>query len=673
MESYRSRHHQLCKEIARHNLRYYRDDNPAISDHDYDQLMCELINLEKAYPELQTADSPSQRVGSAPLDNFPQIQHQQPMLSLSNGFSEQDIQDFDMRLRKQLEISEQHILEYLAEPKLDGLAVSIMYENGELSYAATRGDGKTGERITENVKTIQSVPLKLDKSVPQRLEVRGEIFMPLAGFNALNAANREQGKKEFVNPRNAAAGSLRQLDSRITAKRPLDIFIYSLGVVSDQNFARSQADSLKKLGQLGFPICPMVELVEGFQGCIKYHTDLSAKRDNLDYEIDGIVYKLNLFDLQRQSGFIAKAPRWAIAHKFPAQEKTSKVLAIEVQVGRTGAITPVARLEPVFVGGVTVSNVTLHNKSEIERLGVRVGDTVIVRRAGDVIPQIVSVDLDRREESSLGFVFPTDCPECGSQIIATGEGIISRCSGGLSCAAQLREGIRHFVSRKAMDIDGLGDKIVQVLVDQKLINSVADLYSLTYEDVIALEGFAEKSATNLIGNIESSKNTVLPRLLFGLGIPQVGETTAEQLAKTFGKIDVIKQLKHDELERLPDIGPIVAQSIVQFFLDENNLKVIEQLIASGVNYPLIDVSVIAEGDLPLSSKIIVLTGGLESMTRSQAKSRLQEMGAKVSGSVSKKTDLVVVGTNAGSKATKAADLGIEMLDEAGLIALLENN
>ena len=671
LKNYKRRHQQLSLQIEQHNLRYYRDDMPTISDYDYDQLMSELIDLERDFPELQTHDSPSQRVGSAPLDAFEQIQHRQAMLSLSNGFTDQDILDFDARLHKQLELDDQRVFQYVAEPKLDGLAVSIMYENSELVYAATRGDGKTGEDITQNVKTIANVPLLLPAQAPEQIEVRGEIFMPHAGFEALNASRRANDKKVFVNPRNAAAGSLRQLDSRITARRPLDLFIYSLGVVSDPGFSNSQIDALKKLGDLGFPICPIHELVDGAQGCIDYYQSLSLKRDELGYEIDGIVYKLNRMDWQQSAGFIAKAPRWAIAHKFPAQEKTSKVLAIEVQVGRTGAITPVARLDPVFVGGVTVSNVTLHNKSEIQRLGVRVGDTVVVRRAGDVIPQIVSVDLNQRPSKTSEFEFPLVCPECGSEVVASGEGIISRCSGGLVCGAQLREGIKHFVSRKAMDIDGVGDKIVQALVVQGLISSVADLYALQYQEVLALEGFAEKSAANLIDNIERSKATSLPRLLFALGIPQVGETTAEQLATHFGTLEAISMLSQEKLEAVPDIGPIVAMSIVQFFQDQNNIKVIKTLLDRGVQYPAIDVSKLESQDtLPLFSKTVVLTGGLESMTRSQAKQKLQALGAKVTGSVSKNTDMVVVGTDAGSKAKKAESLGIKMLDEEALLELL---
>ncbi len=666
-------HAQLSAEIEHHNRLYYTQDAPTITDHEYDQMMQRLIELESQHPELQSASSPTQRVGAAPLDEFTQITHEQPMLSLSNGFNDQDIHDFDRRLRKEIDLDDERVLEYVAEPKLDGLAVSIFYENGQLKHAATRGDGKVGEDITHNVKTIRSVPLSLGEKAPQRLEVRGEIFMPHAGFAKLNEAQKAQDKKTFVNPRNAAAGSLRQLDSAVTATRPLEIFIYALGVNSDADFANTHAESLQKLAELGFPVCPLLRVVTGVQGCLQYFQDMSAQRSDLDYEIDGIVYKLNRLDWQKAAGFIAKAPRWALAHKFPAQEKSTLVRDIQVQVGRTGAITPVARLEPLFVGGVTVSNVTLHNKAEIERLGVRVGDTVVVRRAGDVIPQIVSVNLEKRPSNSLAYQFPSACPECGSQVVAEGEGIISRCTGGLICGAQVKQAITHFVSRKAMDIDGMGERIVDLLVAQGLIKSVADIYLLTAEQLLELEGFAQKSADNLIAAIQASKKTELPRLLFALGIPQVGETTAEQLAQTFGHIDALSAASKEEFERLPDIGPIVAENITVFFATESNRAVVRQLLENGVEYTPIDVSKHVDlASLPLAEKTIVLTGGLSSMSRSDAKKQLQSLGAKVTGSVSKKTSLVIVGTDAGSKAQKAEELGIETLDEEGLLALLKS-
>lgn len=666
-----ARHHQLSLEIERHNRLYYTEDTPSISDFEYDQLMQELLQIESDFPQLQNPDSPSQRVGGAPLDEFSQIRHERPMLSLSNGFNEDDIHEFDKRLHKELGHSEGTVFEYVAEPKLDGLAVSIYYENRRFVHAATRGDGKVGEDISQNVKTIRSIPLLLPDNAPDRLEVRGEVFMPHAGFAQLNKTQIENDKKAFVNPRNAAAGSLRQLDSRVTASRPLEIFIYALGVISDESFAISHSETLEKLAGLGFPVCPLLKKVVGPQGCLDYFSDLSKTRSSLDYEIDGIVYKLDRLDWQKAAGFIAKAPRWALAHKFPAQEKSTQVRDIDVQVGRTGAITPVARLEPLFVGGVTVSNVTLHNHSEIERLGIRIGDTVVVRRAGDVIPQIVSVNLDKRPTNSKAYVFPSRCPVCGSDVVAEGEGIIMRCSGGLVCGAQIKQAIKHFASRKAMDIDGLGDKIVDVLVDEKLISNVADLYALKYEAVVQLERFAEKSAENLIASIDRSRQAELPRLLFALGIPQVGESTAEQLARTYGSIDALMGVGCESLEALPDIGPIVALNIARFFADENSRKVIQDLLNRGVEYSVIDIDLLPDPDgLPLANKIIVLTGTLNSLGRTEAKKRLQALGAKVTGSVSKKTDLVVAGADAGSKATKAQELGIELIDEEGLLELL---
>jgi DNA ligase (NAD+) len=667
------RHAELAKQLEHHNTLYHTEDAPVISDYEYDQLQIELASLEAQYPELCSADSPSQRMGGAPLDGFKQIHHEQPMRSLSNGFSDDDIVDFDRRLHKELGQSENTVFDYVAEPKLDGLAVSILYVDGVFVHAATRGDGRVGEDISQNVKTIRSIPLRLADTAPRRLEVRGEVFMSHAGFAQLNDQQRAQDKKPFVNPRNAAAGALRQLDSKITASRPLDVFIYALGVNSDENFAETHHQALQKLGSLGFPICPLLAPVKGAQGCMEYFRDLSVKRATLDYEIDGIVYKLNRLDWQRSAGYIAKAPRWALAHKFPAQEKSTVVRDIDVQVGRTGAITPVARLEPLFVGGVTVSNVTLHNQSEIERLGVRVGDTVIVRRAGDVIPQIVSVNLEKRPASSRAFEFPRQCPVCNSEVVAEGEGIIARCSGGLICAAQVKQGIKHFVSRKAMDIDGLGERIVDLLVDQKLINNVADIYLLEYQQIISLEGFADKSARNLIDSIQSSKSCELEKLIYALGILQVGETTAEQLANSFGNLEALATADADALEALPDIGPIVAKSIVQFFKDDNNAAIVQSLLDRGVMYAEIDVADLPDpSSLPLAEKIVVLTGALQTMGRSEAKKRLQALGAKVTGSVSKKTSMVVVGADAGSKATKAQELGLEMLGEEQLLELLNS-
>lgn len=666
-----SRHAELVVELEHHNNLYYTQDAPVIADHDYDLLMHELLSIEAEYPALVTIDSPSQRVGSAVLDEFDQIRHEIPMLSLSNGFSDDDIREFDKRLHKELGQDDEAVFEYVAEPKLDGLAVSILYLDGVFAQAATRGDGKVGEDISHNVKTIRSLPLRLSDTAPARLEVRGEIFISHAGFAALNERQLADDKKPFVNPRNAAAGSLRQLDSKVTAGRPLDIFVYSVGVNSDTEFAATHSETLNKLAQLGFPICPLLRPVQGPQGCLDYFADLSVKRESLDYEIDGIVYKLNRLDWQRSAGFIAKAPRWALAHKFPAQEKSTEVIDIDVQVGRTGAITPVARLKPVFVGGVTVSNVTLHNQAEIERLDVRVHDTVIVRRAGDVIPQIVSVNLERRPTDSIVFDFPVACPVCDSDVVAEDDGVIARCTGGLVCAAQRKQAIRHFVSRKAMDIDGMGERIVEILVEQDLINSVADIYTLQYDDVLTLEGFAEKSAQNLIDSIAQSKSTELARLLYALGIAQVGETTADQLANSFGSLAALSEATVESLEALPDVGPIVARCVTAFFADDNNQQVLQALSAAGVNYPEIKLSDLPDpNSLPLKGKTIVLTGTLQLMSRADAKKQLQSLGAKVAGSVSKKTSLVIVGADAGSKAIKAQELGIETADEEEFKALL---
>ena len=667
------RHAVLAKEIEHHNRLYHREDAPQLSDYEYDQLMSELLDLEHKFPQLQTPNSPSQRVGSSPLDEFSQIRHEMPMLSLNNGFSSEDIYDFNQRLIKELDQVEDIVLEYVAEPKLDGLAVSVLYENGEFVRAATRGDGKTGEDISLNVKTIRSLPLTLPAAAPSRLEVRGEVYMSHKNFEKLNQRQIETDKKPFVNPRNAAAGSLRQLDSAITATRSLDVFIYAVGVNDASDFAVTHSETLAKLAQLGFPVCPLIRPVMGVSACLDYYREISELRDSLAYEIDGIVYKLNRLDWQRSAGYIAKAPRWALAHKFPAQEKSTVVQTIEVQVGRTGAITPVARLEPVFVGGVTVSNVTLHNQSEIQRLDIRSGDTVVVRRAGDVIPQIVSVNIDKRPVDSQVYEFPEFCPVCDSPILVEEDGVIARCSGDLICAAQVKQAIKHFVSRKAMDIDGLGDRIVDMLVEQKLITNVADIYNLNYQQVVELEGFAEKSAQNLINAIELSKQTELARLLYALGISQVGETTAEQLANSFGNIEKLKNATAADLEVLPDIGPIVANSIEVFWQDPSNLVVVQSLLDLGVTYPEISASELSNPDsLPLNGKTIVLTGALQSMSRSDAKKRLQSLGAKVTGSVSKNTSLVVVGSDAGSKAVKAQELGIEIIDEEQMLVLIND-
>ncbi|MGH1542385.1 MAG: NAD-dependent DNA ligase LigA [Arenicella sp.] len=668
------KYEQLKQQLQEHNHRYYVLDDPSVSDYEYDQLMLELMDLEEQFPDFMTEDSPSQRVGGEALTSFEQVEHEVRMLSLSNGFSDDDIQQFDRRIREGLDLSEDAVVEYVAEPKLDGLAVSLLYKEGVLVRAATRGDGKTGEDVTANVKTIRSVPLRLQgNQLPAILEVRGEIYISHEGFRKLNEQQVAAENKTFVNPRNAAAGSLRQLDSKITAQRPLDIFVYALGQVEGWN-PGSQIEMLQQLQAFGLRVCPLAEHVSSVEGCLEYYQQLQAKRAQLDYEIDGIVYKLNRRDWQASVGFISKAPRWAIAHKFPAQEKSTQVEDIDVQVGRTGAITPVARLKPVFVGGVTVSNVTLHNQQEIERLDVRVGDTVIVRRAGDVIPQIVSVNQSLRDKTSSVFEFPSKCPVCQSTVVFADDGVIARCSGGLICAAQRKQSIKHFASRKAMDIDGLGDKIVDQLVDEGLIETVADLYKLDLASLLELERFAEKSAQNLINSIDNSKKSDLSQVLYALGIPQVGETTAQQLARFFGGMSNLMSAELDVLQAMPDIGPIVAQNIVDFFDDPKNQQVIETLQKLGVTWPETEPQMISSDldDLPLSGKTLVMTGTFSSMSRSDAKKKLQALGAKVTGSVSSKTTAVIVGADPGSKAAKAEQLGVDVIDEQAMLSWFDD-
>jgi DNA ligase (NAD+) len=664
-------HARIANLLRKYNHQYYVLDQPSVADYDYDQLMRQLMEIEEAFPELRSIDSPSQRVGGEALDQFESVAHKVPMLSLSNGFSNEDIYQFDRRNREGLDLGEKSNIQYIAEPKLDGLAISLLYENGVLIRAATRGDGKSGENVTENVKTIRSVPLSLysneDDILPKVLEVRGEIFISKNGFERLNKVQLENDDKTFVNPRNAAAGSLRQLDSKITAQRPLEIYCYSLGLVEGWQ-PKTHMEMLEGLKEFGFRVCPEIDVVQSAQGCLEYYAQLSQKRDLLPYDIDGIVYKVDRFDWQSSLGFIAKAPRWALAHKFPAQEKSTVVESIDVQVGRTGAITPVARLKPVFVGGVTVSNVTLHNRQEIERLDVRSGDTVIVRRAGDVIPQIVSVNHDFRDEASEPFMFPTQCPVCESDIEVKEGGVVARCSGGLVCAAQLKQSVKHFASRKAMDIDGLGEKIVEQLIDESLVSSLPDLYALKLEQLVELERFADKSAENLIQSISESKNTELAKFLFALGTPQVGETTAQQLVDRFGSFDSIQNATVEVLESVPDIGPIMAENIHVFFADDRNQVLIQGLIDQGVSWEESDPVLIEDiADLPFIDKTIVLTGTFSSMSRSDAKRKLQSLGAKVTGSVSKKTSFVVVGESPGSKATKAAELGLKIIDEESML------
>ncbi len=665
--------HKRAKELRdtlnHHNYRYYILDDPEISDSKYDRLLRELQELESAHPELLTLDSPTQRVGATPLSSFKQVQHAIPMLSLGNAFSTEELGAFDKRLHGRLK--EDTEIEYIAEPKLDGLAVSLLYEMGILVRAATRGDGTTGEDITENVRTIGSVPLALiGNDWPDTLEVRGEVYMPKDGFIQLNKALVKQGEKPRVNPRNAAAGSLRQLDSSITAQRPLDMYCYAVGQVQGGAVPDTQFDTLQQLATWGFRICPEIKKVMGVAGCNEYYLEMAESRENLDYEIDGIVFKVNEFSLQEQLGFVSRAPRWAIAQKFPAEEETTLLLDVEFQVGRTGAITPVARLDPVFVGGVTVSNATLHNMDEIRRIGVYIGDTVVIKRAGDVIPKVVAVHAQGNDRAEI--TQPTQCPECHSDILIEEGEAIARCSGGLFCPAQIKESIKHFASRKAMDIDGLGNKLVEQLYDSKLIEHIDDIYTLTLEieNVAALERMGEKSAQNLIDAIEKSKSTTLARFIYALGIREVGEATAKNLADHFKTLDSIQAATQEELEEVNDVGPIVAIHLATFFKQQHHQAILKKLLDEGIQWPDIETAE-SEEDKPLRGNTYVLTGSLKKMTRSEAKDKLQALGAKVAGSVSKKTTAVIAGEKAGSKLTKAENMGVDVLTEDQLIELLE--
>ena len=654
----------LREQLRRHNHHYYVLDDPQIPDSEYDRLFHQLRSLEEQHPDLITVDSPTQRVGAAPLSGFEEVQHKVPMLSLGNVFSETELMDFEQRIRDRLASGDP--VEYELEPKLDGLAISLRFEDGVLVQAATRGDGARGENVTQNVRTIDSIPLKLiGDGYPRILEVRGEVFMPLSGFNAYNKKAREQERKPFANPRNAAAGSLRQLDSRITAQRPLSFFAYGVGEV-DADIDTTQSGVMKRLKGWGIPVSPELKVVTGATACLDYYHDLIRRRDTLEYDIDGIVYKVNILEKQLALGYVSRAPRWAIAHKFPAQEELTVVEAVEFQVGRTGAITPVARLKPVTVAGVVVSNATLHNMDEVQRKDIRVGDTVIIRRAGDVIPEVVSVVSDRRPADSGAVVMPEHCPVCGSDILRAPGEVVARCSGGLYCSAQRKEGIKHFASRKAMDIDGLGDKLVDQLVDSGLIGDVSDLFQLHSEDVAALERMGAKSADNLMDALQKSKTSSLSRFLFALGIREVGEATANNLAQEFLTLDAIMAADEERLQQTPDVGPVVAANIVSFFQQPHNIEVLDKLLAAGIEWPEEQRQ---QGELPLQSKTFVLTGAL-SRPRSEFKERLQQLGAKVAGSVSKKTDYVVAGEAAGSKLKKAESLGIAILNETELEELL---
>lgn len=664
----KTRLEELKREINKHNHSYYVLDAPQVPDAEYDRLMVELQRAEARFPELVTADSPTQRVGAPPLVVFEPAVHAQPMLSLDNVFDSESFFAFDKRIRERLQRDDE--IEYACEPKYDGIAVSLLYREGVLERGATRGDGSVGENITQNVRTIQSVPLRLrDESPPALIEVRGEIYMPRAGFERLNATAQKEGSKGFVNPRNAAAGSLRQLDSSITAKRPLVMCAYGTGVVEGATLPERHSDVLAHLSQWGFVVSQEVSAVTGAEAAQAYYDQLAAKRADLTYDIDGVVFKVNHAVLQQQLGFVARAPRWAIAYKFPAQEEMTLLRDVEFQVGRTGAITPVARLQPIFVGGVTVSNASLHNRDEIERLGVKIGDTVVVRRAGDVIPQVVSVVLEKRPAEAKDIQFPERCPVCQSEVARIEGEAAVRCTGGLVCRAQRKEAIKHYASRQAMDIDGLGDKLVDAMVEKELIHGLEDLYTLTVEQVSGLERMGPKSAQNLIGALERSKSTTLPRFLLALGIREVGQATANTLATHFGSLETIMDATQAQLENVADIGPIVAQHIVEFFSQERNRAVINALRQHGVHWK--NIEVVAADELPLNGKTYVLTGHLETMTRDEAKQKLQALGAKVAGSVSNKTDCVVAGLGAGSKLSKAESLGIDVFDEGQFLAFLE--
>ena len=662
----------LREKINDYNYQYYVLDDPSVPDSEYDRQMQALQALEGEHPELITPDSPSQKVGGQPLGAFEQVTHEVPMLSLDNAFEEADLKAFEKRLLDRLKADIK--LAYSCEPKLDGLAVSILYENGVLVRAATRGDGQVGENITANVRTIANVPLKLrGTDLPERIEVRGEVFMPRDGFEKLNENQRNAGLKVFANPRNAAAGSLRQLDSRITAKRPLKFYAYSLGVVAPDDFTLpdSHHERLKQLAEWGIPLCPDIGITEGASGCLAYYEQILSRRDGLPYDIDGVVFKVDDIALQQQLGFVARAPRWAIAQKFPAQEEMTRLLDVEFQVGRTGAITPVARLEPVFVGGVTVSNATLHNQDEVERLGVCIGDTVIIRRAGDVIPQVVSVVADKRPEDAREIQFPAQCPVCDSQVEKLADEAVARCTGGLICPAQRKQALKHFASRKALDIDGLGDKLIEQLVDAGLLKTPVDIFNLTFPALIQLERMGDKSAANLLQAIHNAKQTTLPKFLYALGIREVGETTAANLALHFQTLEAIQNASLDDLQAVQDVGVVVAEHVFNFFNESHNTEVLEGLLSAGLNWPEIEAP--DEADLVLDGKTCVVTGTLSQMSRNDVKALLQQAGAKVAGSVSAKTDFLVAGEKAGSKLAKAQELDVEVWDEERLMAFLTDN
>ncbi|MCR9184944.1 MAG: NAD-dependent DNA ligase LigA [Halieaceae bacterium] len=663
---------RLREQLDNWNYQYHVLDDPSVPDAQYDRCMQRLRELETQFPDLCVPDSPTQRVGATPLAQFRQVQHEVPMLSLENAFDAGELADFNRRLLDRLGREADDALEFACEPKLDGIAVSLLYRAGRLQRGATRGDGTTGEDITHNVRTVASVPLRLRGSgFPELLEVRGEIYLPRAGFEQLNREARERGEKTFVNPRNAAAGSLRQLDARITARRPLQMCCYSVGLYQGGALPGRHSEVLARLHDWGLRINAESTVVTGIAACEAYYEGLAARRAELPYDIDGIVYKVNDLGLQQRLGFVSRAPRWAIARKFPAQEEMTRLLAVEFQVGRTGAITPVARLEPVFVGGVTVSNATLHNADEVERLDVRIGDSVIVRRAGDVIPQVVAVVSEQRPANARPVVFPERCPVCGSVVERAADEAVLRCMGGLVCPAQQKAAIRHFVSRRALDVEGLGDKLVEQLVDQGLVHTVADLYTLPREAWLRLERMGEKSVDNLLAALEESKLTTLQRFIYALGIREVGESTAGNLARHFGRWEALAAASEDALLAVPDVGPVVADHLRQFLDSANSLAVVQALRDAGVHWP--DLEVRPARALPLAGETWVVTGKLESLGRSDAKASLEALGARVAGSVSAKTTTVVAGPGAGSKLGKATELNIPVIDEAALLVLLRSH
>ena len=660
---------ELRSEITLHDYRYYVEDAPTIPDAEYDRLLRELQALETEFPDLVTPESPTQRVGGEPMEGFATVRHQTPMLSLANAFSNEEIEQFHDRVIRGLETEH---ADYVAEPKLDGVAISLLYRDGRLQRAATRGDGATGEDVTSNVRTITAIPLQLEmrqskQTWPETIEVRGEIYMPLSGFEDYNARARESGEKELVNPRNAAAGSLRQLDPRITAQRPLAFYAYAM--VAAEGMPESHFDALQQLRSWGFPVNPEIRRVRDAGGCASYYEEMSAKRDSLPYDIDGVVYKVDNREQQRTLGFVSRAPRWAIARKFPAQEEITRLLEIDVQVGRTGAITPVARLEPVFVGGVTVTNATLHNLDEIQRKDVRAGDWVVVRRAGDVIPEVARVVMERREGNPEPFRMPENCPMCGSAVERDEGEAAFRCTGGLFCGAQRIRSIQHFASRRAMDIEGLGEKLVVQLVEAGMVESIADLYRLDREQLVSLERMGEKSADNLLEELEKSKNPELDRLLYAMGIREVGEVTARSLAKHFGTLEALVEADEEDLIEVEDVGPVVASHVHAFFREQHNTDVIAALQRAGMHWQAVEES---GGEQPLAGQAWVLTGTL-SMPRARAKTLLESLGARVTGSVSSRTSVVLAGEAAGSKLRKAEKLGVEIVDEEAFRALLESH